>query len=77
MVWKRPGHLLTAINVTATDEIPARETAALLEFATEQGELPVNLVLLTAGTVGTDGMARLVPAWRWLLEAGSADMQVP
>lgn len=76
-VWKRPDRPLTAINVTATDEIPSREMAALLEFATEQGDLPVDLVLLTADTGGTDGPVRLVPAWRWLLEAGSADMQVP
>ena len=75
-VWKRPDRPLTAINVTATDEIPSREMAALLEFATEQGDLPVDLVLLTADTGGTDGPVRLVPAWRWLLEAGSADAQV-
>lgn len=67
-VWKRPDHGLVAINVTATDEVPPRESAALREFAEVHGEQVQDLILLTADTEGTDGSIRLVPVWRWLLE---------
>lgn len=67
-VWKRSDHGLVAINVTATDEVPDREVAALLEFAGEHGDAVRDLILLTPDTEGTDGPVRIVPVWRWLLE---------
>ena len=67
-VWKRPDHGLVAINVTATDEVPAREVAALRDFAEVHGDRVEDLILLTADTTGSDGPVRFVPAWRWLLE---------
>ena len=68
-IWKRPDRGLVAINVTATDEIPARETTSLLGFAGEFGDAVRDLILLTPDVEGADGPVRIVPVWRWLLDA--------
>ncbi|MGD9938012.1 MAG: hypothetical protein AB7S61_11145 [Methanoregulaceae archaeon] len=75
-VSKRPGLPLPAIMVTTTNKVPARETATLLEFARDLGDLPVDPVLQNAGTEGADGPVRLVLTQRWLLEVDDVDAWV-
>ena len=75
--WKKRGEVdfvikdddgsLTAINVSYTDVIDARETKGLLEFAEEFGTDVRGLFLLTKDTEKDLGGIRCVPVWKWCL----------
>lgn len=66
-VVKGPDNLLTAINVSYTDAISAREKDGLQEFAGEFGDKVKKMIILTKDTEqGSDDIS-LIPLWKWLL----------
>lgn len=69
-VVKHPDRSLSAINVSYTDALPAREEKALLEFADLHGSAVRECILLTKDTEKREGAVRYVPLWKWLLGAG-------
>lgn len=69
-VLKNSDNTLSAVNVTYTDDIPAREMDALREFAGVFGDKVKDQVLITKDTEKTDGDIRCIPLWKWLLGVG-------
>ena len=67
-VLKNPDNTLSAINVTYTDTIPAREFDALREFDGAFGSSVRDLILITKDTAQTEGNILCVPLWKWLLD---------
>ncbi|MCQ8894188.1 MAG: ATP-binding protein [Methanolinea sp.] len=66
-VVKGPDNLLTAINVSYTDTIPAREKEGLQEFAGEFGGKVKEMFILTKDTEQVSDGTSLIPLWKWLL----------
>ena len=71
-VLKNPDNTLSAINVTYTDTIPAREFDALREFDSAFGSSVRDLILITKDTAQTEGNILCVPLWKWLLDGKRA-----
>jgi len=69
-VVKHPDRSLTAINVSYTDTLPAREEKALLEFRGLHDPRVRECILLTKDTEKREGAVRYIPLWKWLLGAG-------
>ncbi|MFA5613152.1 MAG: DUF4143 domain-containing protein, partial [Methanoculleus sp.] len=69
-VVKHPDRLLTAINVSYTDTLPAREEKALLEFRDLHDPRVRECILLTKDTEKREGAVRYIPLWKWLLGVG-------
>jgi predicted AAA+ superfamily ATPase len=69
-VVKHPDRSLSAINVSYTDLLPAREEKALLAFADLHGSQVRECILLTKDTEKKEGAVRYIPLWKWLLGAG-------
>lgn len=68
-VVKHPDRSLSAINVSYTDALPAREEKALLEFADLHDSRVRECILLTKDTEKREGAIRYIPLWKWLLGA--------
>jgi len=68
-VVKNPDRSLSAINVSYTDALHAREEKALLEFADYHGSGVRECILLTKDTEKMEGAVRYIPLWKWLLGA--------
>ena len=66
-VVKGPDNLLTAINVSYTDAIPARERDGLQEFAEEFGDKVKEMIILTKDNEQVTDNINLIPLWKWLL----------
>lgn len=69
-VVKHPDRSLTAINVSYTDTLPAREEKALLEFRGLHDPRVRECILLTKDTEKREGAVQYIPLWKWLLGAG-------
>ena len=69
-VVKHPDRSLTAINVSYTDTLPAREERALLEFRDLHDPRVRECILLTKDTEKREGAVRYIPLWKWLLGVG-------
>lgn len=65
-VVKGPDNLLTAINVSYTDTIPAREREGLQEFAAEFSDKVKEMIILTKDTEQVSDDISLIPLWKWL-----------
>lgn len=70
-VVKNPDRSLSAISVSYTDSLPAREEKALLEFANLHGSRVRECILLTKDTEKREGTVRYIPLWKWLLDGGA------
>ncbi len=66
-VVKGQDNLLTAINVSYTDAIPARERDGLQEFVGVFGEKVKEMIILTKDTEQVTDNIKLIPLWKWLL----------
>lgn len=67
-VMKGKDNLLTAINVSYTDSVPAREKEGLEEFSGEFGDRVKEMIILTKDNEQvTDGIT-IIPLWKWLLK---------
>ncbi|HOT03997.1 MAG TPA: ATP-binding protein [Methanolinea sp.] len=66
-VVKSRDNLLTAINVSYTDTIPAREREGLQEFAAEFDDKVGEMIILTKDTEQISDDISLIPLWKWLL----------
>ncbi len=69
-VVKHPDRSLTAINVSYTDNLPAREERALLEFRDLHNPGVRECILLTKDTEKREGAVQYIPLWTWLLGVG-------
>ena len=69
-VVKHPDRSLTAINVSYTDNLPAREERALLEFRDLHNPGVRECILLTKDTEKREGAVQYIPLWKWLLGVG-------
>lgn len=69
-VVKHPDRSLTAINVSYTDTLPAREERALLEFRGLHDPRVRECILLTKDTEKREGAVQYIPLWKWLLGVG-------
>ncbi len=66
-VIKGRDNLLTALNVSYTDDFDERELKGLLEFKKEFKARTKELLLLTKDTERKEMGVKLVPLWKWLL----------
>lgn len=66
-VIKDKDNMLTAINVTFTDDINPRETESLIEFKNEFAGRITDLILITKDTEKKVDDISHVPLWKWLL----------
>jgi hypothetical protein len=62
-----PDNLLTAINVSSNDEIPARERDGLQEFAGEFGDKVKEMFILKKDSNQFDRDITFLPLWKWFL----------
>jgi predicted AAA+ superfamily ATPase len=65
-VVKGPDNLLTAISVSYTDAISAREKDGLQEFTGEFGHRVKEMIILTKDTEQVTENINLIPLWKWL-----------
>lgn len=66
-VVKNKDQILTAINVTYTDEINKREIESLLGFKKEHKKTK-ELILITKDVEREEQGIKLMPLWKWLLQ---------
>ncbi len=72
----REGKEVTAINVTYSDRIPAREAQALLEFRKAFRSRVKDMIMLTKDTEKTEDGIRFIPLWRWLLQDSEKENKI-